>query len=83
MKFLRNLVDNINLCTIILQSFSYFGCFALKLCTVKNMLQMGTTALEISLRRHPKLSITQTDLSFEISQIFAVFSVELKGTKKI
>ena len=31
----RNLVDlNINLCTIIPQSFSYFGCFALKLCTV-------------------------------------------------
>ena len=31
----RNLVDlNINLCTIIPQSFSYFGYFTLKLCTV-------------------------------------------------
>ena len=34
-KISRNFVDlNINLCTIIPQSFSYFGCFALKLCTV-------------------------------------------------
>ena len=31
----RNLVDvNINLCTIIPQSFSYFGCFTLKFCNV-------------------------------------------------
>ena len=35
---------------------------------------MGATALEANLRRHAKLSLTQTDLSFEISQIFAVFN---------
>ena len=43
----RNLVDlNINICNIITQSFSYFDCFTLKLCTVQNMLQMSATVLE-------------------------------------
>ena len=46
---------------------------ALKLCNVGNMLQMGAIALEASLPTSLKI-VTQTDLSFEISQIFAVFS---------
>ena len=70
----RNLVDlNINLCTIIPRSFIYFDFFALKLCNVGNMLQMGAIALEASLPTSLKI-VTQTDLSFEISQYFAVFS---------
>ena len=35
---------------------------------------MGAIALEANLKMSLKLSFTQTDLSFEISQIFSVFN---------
>ena len=65
-KISTNFVDlNINFCTIIPQSFSYFCCFTLTLCIVQNILQMGAAALEANLQTSRKIVTHSNTFLFE------------------
>ena len=59
------------LCMIVPKSFSNLGRFAQKLCSLSNMFQMTSSALETNCIRCAKLSITRVHSSLGISLIFA------------